>query len=126
ASDEDEFASGQVMLAEDRIGYWFFILMDGTVEETRHGRRVGELGPGSWVGHRAVLGSGPQPASVVAKTTVRAFVLGVRHFLPLVYDMPIVQQRLLPDPDGIGFVEQVRALRVLATKEWRAVGLAPT
>jgi hypothetical protein len=123
AADEVEFDPGQVLLAEDRIGYWFFIVMDGTVERTRHGRVVSEVGPGGYVGDRAVLGSGPQRTSVVAKTTVRAFVIGVRHFLPLVYDMPVIQQRLLPDSDGLGFVGQVRALRANATKEWRAIAL---
>jgi hypothetical protein len=125
AADEVEFDPGQVLLAEDRIGYWFFVVVDGTVVRSRHGRVVDELGAGGHVGDRAVLGSGPQSASVMAKTTVRAFVVGVRHFLPLVYDMPTVQQRLLPDTQGTGFVEQIRALRANATKEWRAIALPP-
>jgi PDZ domain-containing secreted protein len=121
AADEVEFDPGEVLLREDRLGYWFFLVQDGEAELTRAGEKVGEVGAGGHLGELSILGCGPQPATAVAKTRVRAFVLGRRALLGLIYDLPPVQRRLLPDMGEDGYAARVRELRAAATEEWRRV-----
>jgi len=121
AADEVEFDPGDVLLREDRLGYWFFLVQEGTAELTKEGRKVGEVEPGGHLGELSILGCGPQPATAVAQTPMRAFVLGRRALLGLIYDLPPVQRRLLPDMEEGGYAAKVRELRAAATEEWRRV-----
>src|SRR5688572_24087490 len=43
AADEVEFEPGQVLLNEDRIGYWFFLIHSGTVTRQKNGVPLGSL-----------------------------------------------------------------------------------
>lgn len=124
AADEVEFEAGQVLLNEDRIGYWFFLIHSGTVVRQRNGVPLGSLGPGDHLGEEATLAFRPQPATVTAETTVRAFVVGRRHLLPLVEDEPVVRHRLFPGVEDAKFVAKLRELRAAADVEWRAIGQA--
>ena len=121
AADEVELDPGDVLLREDRIGYWFFLVQEGTAELVKAGRKVGQLGPGDHVGDVAILGFGPQPALVRATTPMRVFVIERRAFFGLIYDQPVVQRRLLPDMAEGGFAAKVRELRAAATADWRRV-----
>jgi len=121
AADEVEFDAGELLLHEGRIGYWFFLVHGGTVTQTRRGAKVGEVAAGGHVGEVAILGCGPQPATVKAATRVRAFVVGSRHLLPLVEDMPVVQRRLFPNVAEGGYAAHVATLRTAAAVEWAEI-----
>ena len=71
AADEVEFDPGEMLLHEGRIGYWFFLVHTGSAVQTRRGRHVGEVMAGGHVGEIAILGCGPQPATVKANTPVQ-------------------------------------------------------
>jgi CRP-like cAMP-binding protein len=56
------------------------VLVSGTVEVTRDGVTVAELGPGDVVGEGALLGDGRRNATVTATTPVTALVMSTREF----------------------------------------------
>ena len=120
-TDQVELDAGDVLLEEGRIGNCFFLIAEGTATRSRSGRRLGELGPGAHVGEVAILGLGPQPATVTATSDMRAFVVSRQHFLALAHDMPLVQRRLFPDVVERGFSAKLRELRAAGTLEWKAI-----
>jgi hypothetical protein len=115
--DEVEFDAGQELLQKDHIGYWFFLVVEGTVN--------GDIGAGGYFGDVAVLGFRPQPTTYTATTHMRAWVFGRRHFLGLVYSEPLVQQRLFPGLDEAAFTAKVRELRNVGAIEWQALAKRP-
>src|SRR5207248_5716467 len=52
---------------------------------------------------------------------VRAFVVGSRHLLPLVEDMPLVQRRLFPGVAEGGYAAQIATLRAKAALDWAEI-----
>ena len=102
AADEVEIKAGEHLVHRGAIGYWFFLLADG-----RH------------VGHEAILGFGPQRRSVVAAGDVRAFVIGRRALLSLVYDVRGLQEGLFPGLTEAEVVRTIRELRDEGTSAWR-------
>ena len=123
-ADEVEFAPGQVLLSEDRSGYWFFLIVDGSVVRKKRGRVIDRLGPGEHVGEEAAIIHRPQPATVVAETTVRAFAVGRQYLLPLLDDQPMVRRRLFPAISDRDFETGLRELRQQAALEWKAISKA--
>jgi len=121
AADEVEFDPGEMLLHEGRIGYWFFLVHTGSAVQTRRGRHVGEVMAGGHVGEIAILGCGPQPATVKANTPVRAFVVGSRHLLPLVEDMRPVQRRLFPGVADGEYAAHLATLRAKAAVDWAEI-----
>ncbi len=110
--------AGTVLLREDRIGYWFIVLVEGSVRLTRRGRSVATVGPGSHLGESAILGFAPQPATAVAVTPVRAFVLGRRELLSLAHHRS-VQRGLRPDLTAEEFRAHVERLHREGNDVWR-------
>jgi CRP-like cAMP-binding protein len=123
--DEVEFDAGQELLREDHIGYWFFLVGSGTAVITDHGEVIRRVGAGGHFGEVAILGFRPQPATVTAETSMRAWVFGRRQFLGLAYSEAIVQRRLFPGVDAAGFAAKLRELREVGTTEWRALSARP-
>lgn len=121
AGDEIVVEPGEVLLHEDAIGYWFFVVLAGSVELSRAGRPIATLGPSSHVGDIAILGFGPQPATVTALERARFFVLGRRELLNLSSTMDSFQRGLFPGAGANAFTLKVRELRSDAAAAWRAL-----
>jgi len=119
SGDEVEVHAGETLLREDTIGHWFVVILAGRVVLTRHGREVATLGPGNHVGEIAILGFGPQPATALATTDCRLFLMGRRSFLSLAHILPSVQRGLFPGIDRSDFVARVRQLRTEGNEAWR-------
>jgi PDZ domain-containing protein len=119
AGDELTVGEGEMVAQADTIGYWFVLVLAGELVLSRRGRTVGTLGPGTHTGEVAILGFGPQPATVRATTPSRLFVIGRRDFLSLAYNLPALQGRLFPGVPASGFVEHVRSLWIESDLAWR-------
>jgi CRP-like cAMP-binding protein len=78
--DDLEVEPGRVLCKEGEVGREFFVLVDGTVQVTRKGRRVATLTGGDFLGEIALLTELPRTATVTAETPVRLFVLTSREF----------------------------------------------
>jgi CRP/FNR family transcriptional regulator, cyclic AMP receptor protein len=94
-SDDLEVPPGQVLCKEGEVGQEFFVIIDGTVEITRKGKRVATRGAGDFFGEIALLEDTPRMATVTAKTPLRLFVLTRRDFRHLVDESPRVERKVL-------------------------------
>jgi antitoxin (DNA-binding transcriptional repressor) of toxin-antitoxin stability system len=117
--DEVEVDAGEVLLREDTIGRWLLVILSGEVAVTRRGRAVATLGPGDHVGEVAVLGFGPEAATVRAVTDSRLFVIGRGPLISRACVLTGVQHGLFPGVDAAGFRDHVRQLRADAAEAWR-------
>src|ERR1035437_1297835 len=87
--------AGKVLVREGAAGAEFFVILDGTAEVSRHGRRVATLDPGAFFGDLALLDRAPRNATVTAKTPMQLMVLGQREFAAMIDDVPELAQKLL-------------------------------
>lgn len=95
ASDEVSIPAGKHLCEQGQIGREAFVIVDGTAEVRRNGRKVGTLGAGDAVGELALLDHGPRTATVTAATDMTVLVLGAREFAALVDDVPPIAHKLL-------------------------------
>lgn len=63
---------GAVLARQGDPGGSLFLVLDGILEVTVDGAKMGDIGPGAVVGERAVLESSPRTATLTALTPVRA------------------------------------------------------
>jgi CRP-like cAMP-binding protein len=94
-ADEIATAPGTDLIVEGTRGREFLVVTDGTVRVTRGGRKLAELGPGSFVGEMALLSDEPRSATVTATTAVRLLVITDRGFRRLLEENPPIAMRVL-------------------------------
>ncbi len=79
-----EAAPGDVVIREGDHGDRFYVIESGTVEVTKAGRHVANLGPGDYVGEIALLRDVPRTATVTATSASVLQALDRAHFIPAV------------------------------------------
>ena len=84
-----------MLCQEGQIGHEFFVIVDGKVQVTRHGRRVATLSNGDFVGEIALVTELHRTATVTAETPVRLFVLTRREFDTVLDQNPKVERKVL-------------------------------
>ena len=94
-ADEVSLREGTVLTREGRTGHEFFVIVDGTVRVTKGGKKLSDLGAGSWVGEIALLTKAPRGATVIATTPVRTLVIVDQAFRQIVNDMPSIALKVL-------------------------------
>jgi len=87
--------TGKVLVSEGDVGTEFFVILDGTANVARHGRKVATLGPGSFFGDLALLDRAPRNATVTAETPMELAVIGQREFSALIDEVPGFAHKLL-------------------------------
>jgi CRP/FNR family cyclic AMP-dependent transcriptional regulator len=87
-ADVLDLRAGKVLITEGARGREFFAIVEGEVEVRRKGRKVGTLGPGSFVGEMALLSRIPRTATVTALTPLDVLVITDRAFVDLLDKMP--------------------------------------
>lgn len=95
ASDEVNLAAGRVLCEQNSVGREAFVIIEGTAEVRRNGRKVATVGPGSCVGEMALLDHGPRTATVTAESDMKVLVLGAREFAAIIDDVPPISHKLL-------------------------------
>ena len=94
-SEDMEIPEGQVLTKEGEIGHEFFVIVEGEVEVTRKGRKLGKRGGGDFIGEIALIEETPRTATVTAKTPLRVFVLTSTDFRYLLEENPQVQGKVM-------------------------------
>lgn len=92
------------LIKQGTTGYEFIVILAGDVDVVIDGHVVASLGPGDHVGEMALLDGSPRNASVIAKTQVRALLVGSREFRALVDQVPSLDRKLL-----ISLTQRLRA-----------------
>jgi CRP/FNR family transcriptional regulator, cyclic AMP receptor protein len=95
ATVELDIEQGKEFVTQGDVGREAFIIVEGTAEAIRNGKKIGELGPGACVGELALLDHGPRTASVVAATPLTVLVLGPREFNGVLDEVPTLNHKLL-------------------------------
>jgi CRP/FNR family transcriptional regulator, cyclic AMP receptor protein len=86
---------GQAILKEGRTGFEFFVIVGGTAEVTRRGKRIAELGPGDFFGELALLDNAPRDATVTALTPMEVIVLTRAEFNAALAEAPRMTRKLM-------------------------------
>jgi CRP/FNR family transcriptional regulator, cyclic AMP receptor protein len=95
AADEVAVAKGTLLIDQGQTGREAFVLVNGSVDVKRNGRKVATLGPGAVFGEMALLDHGPRTASVTCTTDCTLLVLTQRDFLGVLDEVPEVTHQLL-------------------------------
>jgi CRP/FNR family transcriptional regulator, cyclic AMP receptor protein len=95
AADEVQVTAGTLLVDQGQTGREAFVLVSGTVEVKRNGRKVATLGPGAVFGEMSLLDHGPRTASVTCIDDCTLLVLTQRDFLGVLDEVPEVSHQLL-------------------------------
>jgi CRP/FNR family cyclic AMP-dependent transcriptional regulator len=95
AATEVDVQAGKVLVREGEWGREMYVILRGTAEVTRDGRRLRELVPGDFFGEMAFLSPAPRTATVTARSDMRVMVLDSRAMGGVVEKEPAVARRLL-------------------------------
>jgi CRP/FNR family cyclic AMP-dependent transcriptional regulator len=88
-------AEGHVLCKEGDRGLEFFVIVSGRAKVSRHGRKVGELGPGDFFGELALLIDADRNATITALTPMEAIVLSRREFEAALADAPRMTRKIM-------------------------------
>jgi CRP-like cAMP-binding protein len=94
-ADEIDMPEGKVLTTEGDPGREFFVLIEGTADVRRKGRRVNTMGPGDFFGEIALVSNRPRTATVTATSPARLLVVTDRAFRELMRKLPSIQSKVL-------------------------------
>jgi len=94
-ADEIDMAEGKVLTTEGDPGREFFVLIDGTAEVRRKGRKINTMSSGDFFGEIALVSNRPRTATVTATSPMRLLVVTDRAFRELMRKMPSIQSKVL-------------------------------
>jgi CRP/FNR family cyclic AMP-dependent transcriptional regulator len=91
-ADEIDLPEGKMLIEEgDPRPREFFVLIDGTAEVERGGKKVASIGPGDFFGEMALISKVPRNATITTTSPVRALVITDRAFRQLLDHSPQIQ-----------------------------------
>jgi CRP-like cAMP-binding protein len=94
-ADEIDFRPGKVLIREGAAGREFFVLVDGSVDVHRGGKKVRTMGPGDFFGEIALIAKTPRTATVTAATAVDLLVITAQAFRMLLDHQPQIANKVL-------------------------------
>lgn len=94
-ADEIHFRAGRTLIREGRRGREFIVVVDGTVEVRRGGRRVAAESGSTFFGEAALLTGRPRNATVTTTSPVQALVIVDRAFRGLLDGSPSIARKIL-------------------------------
>ncbi len=94
-ADELDLPEGATLIREGERGREFLIVIAGTARVTKGGRKLNDVGPGSFVGEIALIADVPRTATVTATAPVRLLVITDRAFQQLIRKTPSIAAKVL-------------------------------
>jgi len=94
-ADELYQPEGTRLIEEGKKGREFFVLVDGTVDVRRNGRKLRTMGTGDFFGEIALITDSPRSATVTATSPVRVLVITSQAFQRLLADTATLQPKVL-------------------------------
>jgi CRP/FNR family transcriptional regulator, cyclic AMP receptor protein len=89
-ADEIDLPEGKELIVEGDTGREFFVLVEGTADVERGGKKVASIGPGDFFGEIALIAKTPRNATVRTTSPARALVITDRAFRRLLEDSPAI------------------------------------
>jgi CRP-like cAMP-binding protein len=94
-ADEIDLREGTELTREGAPGREFLILVEGTADVLKKGRKINSLKSGDFFGEIALVHRTPRTATVKATSPVRALVVTDRNFRTLLERSPEIQLKVL-------------------------------
>lgn len=94
-ADELGVPAGKTLTKEGDRGREFMVIVDGSAEVRKKGRRLNLLGSGDFLGEIALISGGPRTATVTTTSETDLLVLTDRAFGQLTKKMPSIQASVL-------------------------------
>ncbi|HZK51876.1 MAG TPA: cyclic nucleotide-binding domain-containing protein [Actinomycetota bacterium] len=94
-ADELDFPEGKTLIKEGERGREFLVLIEGTVDVNRKGRKLPPLGRADCIGEIALVLDVPRTATVTTTSPVRALVLTDQSFRSLLKRSPQIQLKVI-------------------------------
>ncbi|MDP9308173.1 MAG: cyclic nucleotide-binding domain-containing protein [Actinomycetota bacterium] len=94
-ADEIDLREGKEMTREGAPGREFFVILEGSADVRRRGRKINSLKPGDFFGEIALVTRVPRTATVAATSPVRALVVTDREFRHLLEESPDIKTRVM-------------------------------
>jgi CRP-like cAMP-binding protein len=88
--------AGSVLMREGSLANEMLIVIKGSVEVTREGEHIADVGPGGFVGELALLAHRERHSTVTTKTPIEALHIDGRRFRTLLEDAPMIAVKMLP------------------------------
>ena len=86
---------GKVLVREGAAGAEFFVIVEGTAEVRRKGKKIRTLGPGDFLGEISLVSRKPRTATVTAITPINALVITEQSFRALLEEQPAIGVKIL-------------------------------
>ena len=94
-ADELDFPEGKQLTKEGALGHEFLVILEGSADVRKNGRRINELSSGDFLGEIALITKQPRTATVTTTTPTHALVITNRDFLALLKRAPEVSEGVL-------------------------------
>jgi CRP-like cAMP-binding protein len=94
-ADEIVVPAGTALAREGKSGRELVIIVEGSADVTKRGRKINTVGSGDFVGEIAVVTDTPRTASVKTTQPTHALVLTRRDFRTLMKRVPSIQIKVL-------------------------------
>jgi len=94
---EEFYSAGQDIVTEGQSGGPFFVVTEGRVDILQGDKKIGEQGPGSAFGERALFEGGHRTATVRAQTQVKALAIASWNFLEILQDNWEITKKILSE-----------------------------
>jgi CRP/FNR family cyclic AMP-dependent transcriptional regulator len=94
-ADLIQMPAGTELITEGAPGREFMVIVEGTGEVRRKGRKVDSIGPGDFIGEIALLSGGPRNATVVTTGDATLLVVTARQFWTLLEEAPEIQRSVI-------------------------------
>ena len=94
-ADELVLPAGRALATQGARGAEFVIIVDGSADVTKNGRRINQLGSGDFLGEIALISGALRTATVTTTSQTRILVLTDRGFKRLTSEMPSIQASIL-------------------------------
>lgn len=94
ATDLD-ISAGNVLMKEGALAHEMVVVMDGTLEVTRAGEHIADIGPGGFAGEMALLTHSHRNSTVIAKTDCSILHIDGRAFSTLLDEVPELAVKML-------------------------------
>jgi CRP/FNR family transcriptional regulator, cyclic AMP receptor protein len=90
-ADEIDLPEGKAVIREGEAGREFLVIVEGSADVDRGGRKIATLGPGDFAGEIALIAKMPRTATITTTSPVRALVITDRAFRQLLEHSPQIQ-----------------------------------
>ena len=94
-ADELVVPAGKTLTKEGDRGREFMVIVDGSAEVRKKGRRLNLLGSGDFLGEIALISGGPRTATVTTTSETDLLVLTDRAFSAVTKKMPSIHASVL-------------------------------